>query len=1373
MKNELIKTSFKTYIPMINTQTLKNITRISYALLISCIISVTVSGQCDNINLACNSEINVSINEDCYAIVTPDLILESPPFAEFPDNGSNYRIVITDESASPDTVVTYTTSLNTVGQEYIGKRLSVSVQLIPCGISCWGYINIEDKIGPKIWDCNNGFLADTLISCDVTNPNIVEPTVGGICADINPLSFEDDTLQMTCVGPVGRTIVRTWVATDHMGNVTTCKQNINFEKVDLNDVIFPLNFTGIIESGTSCSTYSDLTPDGLDAFGDEFGYPSGIFCSNIMYFYSDIHYPQCGAQVKMLRDWFVIDWCTGASRSRGQIIKVIDQAPPVNTCPLDLVNDSLYIDVNAKTCLAYPVLNPMGLSGHDLFGQVELLSDCSTPITIEVGYLPAIPGTNQPISGPYNIINSNANGLYELPAVEQAAWVRYCFTDACGNSTSVDQTPDNMDDSDNTCCYFEIVTRDAATPTAICEGFTKIPLLEGDIVEVPADVFDDHSYDPCGTISHFEVKRESTSCTGYGDEANNFQSSIHFCCSDVGDTITIRLRVYDIDGNMSECLGLVCIEDQGHTSVSCMATTVELDCDESHTNRSLTGVPNGGSDECDNDIRVGDDMFDLSDYDVSCGIGTIVRTVNIYNRNSGALLRTCTQNIVYPSDHVPNMLQVGDYTFPADVTIDICDSGFSTDPDITGKPLPSGNGTSTCINTAISKDDLGPIVDNNDGVCYIIRRQWKVVDWCRYDPDYPDLHVLKGEQIITVTNSGQPTLVCPVDVPMFEADPGECEADVDISVSITSTCNANNNIWWSLDLNSDGSNDHTGTGDALMGTYPVGTHKLVFRANNDCGGSEAMCMVSFVVKGDKGPLPICHGSVILPLGEDGTVEVWASDFNIKSESGCNNDTDLVFSFVSPNEPDYPQTNATFTCDDIPNGISAQIPLVVYVIDGDGQFSACSSILTVQDTKDVCTDMSNSTVISGEVFTENLEPVEDVMVELNDMMMGDVSMYMTDQSGDYAFSDVAYYRDYMIKPVKDTDYLNGVSTLDIVIIQKHILGVDLLDSPYKMIAADIDDSGSITAVDLIELRKLVLGVIDELPEVDSWVFVSEEHEFSDEFNPYTYQDHKATGTLYDSDMQANFYGIKMGDVNGTAKVNLHSQIVEKRSSNKIYLSTDNYSFDTKELVSVPLVIEKASDINGLQFTMEFDQEALTFVGMDGYKLAIDQNNFALLNNYEGVITFSANDNAGYDLSDNDLIATAYFEAKKSSTIGEVIEVSSAVTKAEAYNAEDEIMDLELVIRNYTDTDGEGLEVFQNEPNPFSAVTEVTFYTPVEQEITLSIFDSNGQMVLTTSKLFKKGINAFTVNSIDINSNGVLLYRIDSASSSVTRKMIMVK
>ncbi|MBL0081567.1 MAG: hypothetical protein IPP37_03640 [Saprospiraceae bacterium] len=60
-------------------------------------------------------------------------------------------------------------------------------------------------------------------------------------------------------------------------------------------------------------------------------------------------------------------------------------------------------------------------------------------------------------------------------------------------------------------------------------------------------------------------------------------------------------------------------------------------------------------------------------------------------------------------------------------------------------------------------------------------------------------------------------------------------------------------------------------------------------------------------------------------------------------------------------------------------------------------------------------------------------------------------------------------EFTVSASKTDDYSNGVSTFDLVLIQRHILGLAKLDSPEKLLAADVNKDGKVTASDLVELR----------------------------------------------------------------------------------------------------------------------------------------------------------------------------------------------------------------------------------------------------------------------------------------------------------------
>ena len=107
--------------------------------------------------------------------------------------------------------------------------------------------------------------------------------------------------------------------------------------------------------------------------------------------------------------------------------------------------------------------------------------------------------------------------------------------------------------------------------------------------------------------------------------------------------------------------------------------------------------------------------------------------------------------------------------------------------------------------------------------------------------------------------------------------------------------------------------------------------------------------------------------------------------------------------------------------------------------------------------------------------------------------------------------------------------------------KHVLGTQILDSPYKMIAADANNSVSITTFDMVQIRKVILGIDDQFPNNTSWRFVDRDYLFSDPSNPFNdeFPELININVLEESRLDADFISIKVGDVNGTALPNVNA------------------------------------------------------------------------------------------------------------------------------------------------------------------------------------------------------------------------------------------
>ncbi|MDX1912726.1 MAG: T9SS type A sorting domain-containing protein [Saprospiraceae bacterium] len=172
---------------------------------------------------------------------------------------------------------------------------------------------------------------------------------------------------------------------------------------------------------------------------------------------------------------------------------------------------------------------------------------------------------------------------------------------------------------------------------------------------------------------------------------------------------------------------------------------------------------------------------------------------------------------------------------------------------------------------------------------------------------------------------------------------------------------------------------------------------------------------------------------------------------------------------------------------------------------------------------------------------------------------------TDDNGDYTIS-LQLGGLYEIRPLDcNVQELNGVTTYDRVLVSKHISGIELLDSPYKIMAADVDNSNSVDQTDLNTILNLVSTVIIEFPN-GHYRFVQAAYVFPDPFNPFPFPETQVITNLQSDVSNVDFIGVKKGDVNNTAVMaNLcESPELPARIRGSVYRDQDeNCVFDAGE------------------------------------------------------------------------------------------------------------------------------------------------------------------------------------------------------------------
>ena len=350
---------------------------------------------------------------------------------------------------------------------------------------------------------------------------------------------------------------------------------------------------------------------------------------------------------------------------------------------------------------------------------------------------------------------------------------------------------------------------------------------------------------------------------------------------------------------------------------------------------------------------------------------------------------------------------------------------------------------------------------------------------------------------------------------------------------------------------------------------------------DNCNNQTA-CETTVKVVDCKKPTPYCKNGLIVELMvvDPAMVEVWASDLDANSFDNCPGS--LIFSF-SANTNDL---SIVFDCDDVG---SQQVD--IWVTDAAGNQDFCTTAINIQANMNQCDD-SLSVHVGGAIHTEEIEGVQDVNVQLSGFGLMSV---MTDVDGSFSFP-VSLGGDYTVAPSKDDDHLNGVTTYDLVLVTKHILGVTLLDSPYKLIAADANKSNTVTTFDLVQIRKLILYINDQYPSNTSWRFVDKDYVFPNTLNPWQdiFPEVANFNNVNLDILDADFVAVKIGDVNGSAATNFVGGGNDDRNMvGSLVFDVEDMGLETGETYTVDF---KATDfdVQGYQFTLNFDQSKVEFI-----------------------------------------------------------------------------------------------------------------------------------------------------------------------------------
>ena len=934
-------------------------------------------------------------------------------------------------------------------------------------------------------------------------------------------------------------------------------------------------------------------------------------------------------------------------------------------------------------------------------------------------------------------------------------------------------------------CYHDYVA-----PVAICDAHTVVALSNTGTAKLYATDIDDGSYDNCHLESYQARRMNPGWCPPGVADDTQFRPYVEFCCEDVGQTIWVVLRVTDAHGNYNECMAEVTVQDNTYPEIWC-PPNITVSCSfwfssdalNNPNNRTfgtiaVNGAPRlpiiindpgntyyqqphnwgidgaaGGSVCGSNNVWV--TIPEVIDYRNSCGVGIIKRKFYLQKGNwSDWCYQTITVKDFSDSYYGIN--------WPDDYTADACLYGpEDVDPEDLNppynKPTIDGYGGygSSCALIGYAHDDL--VFTFSDGACKKILREWTVIDWCKYQPNNPwSPGIWHHTQVIKLMNANGPVFVNGCQDIVVEGYEPNCSGRYKEQPQVYDDCTPTENLKWDykIDLWNDGSYDISleGTGQPSVDRIlPNGWHKILWNVSDGCGNYRT-CSYKLHVIDKKAPTPVCYyglSSVVMPLG--GMVTIWAKDFNASSYDNCTPNYKLKFSF---SENPW-EASRTFTCDDL-----GTVPLQIWAHDEYGNKDYCTTFIKLNDNEDACEGMHE---VSGLVTTFTNVAVPQVSASLFKIMPDqsleeDESASASDATGHFKLGFGTTQYDRMVTLARDGKKLEGISTLDLIALQRHINGTQLITEPYKLYAADLDGNGRVGANDLQLLRKAILGgfKLGSYQGNLSWVF------FGDPCDPTNPQDlfsdlcHNGVAVDHNGTFPAltTFKALKMGDVNADM-VNMAWNLTP-RTSSALPISVHENEIDH----SYDFMITRDADIYGLQMS-------LNSLGINLSAGALPMDEGSLAEDKDGFTNLSWGQSNPVSLKAGTVLFTLE-NLPAGMPLEQIIVQGEDALYPEIYTEGLKNEMIELVPMGQT----ESLNTFESRisPNPFTDVTTLHIVIPVGEEFVVTLHDMKGEELYNRKYTSYTNDSEIVIGSDIIAVPGVYYYRVKSNRGELSGKFV---
>ncbi|WP_026231902.1 T9SS type A sorting domain-containing protein [Neolewinella persica] len=1230
--------------------------------------------------------------------------------------------------------------------------------------------------GSVVFDLLNfeltGFLNDPASIATLGGPEVED-----LCGVAN-IAFTDEELD-TCDRAQ---IVRSFGL--DLGDTTlmeVCEQNINFRALGIMDITWP---ESQIRFGCSDTFPTDLNNHPAPSYtGYPYVYRGGVpvalstpTLDNLIIDYADVEALRPDGGTNIHRTWTVQDPCRFTFRTYTQLIKLENNGLPFFTCPVTnhycpiVEEDIMLWATGFEDCLAdIEVPQPelanicdsanwvfttevlrLELNGDTtLYRSLELgdsrlvedvppgdyflhfigshpqeviedrycrirVADLSEPVTVcKTTVNLSLPGSGQ-ITVPVSIVNQ---GSYDNCGIDTLQ-IRRWRADSTGWSDWNDVALMFDCEDVGTIIEVQVEAIDAAGNRNFCTSYITIkdntePYCTGlESVYLSCDDLPGYfnAYDTTQLRMMWGMPEVIDNCSARAVEFPPIVTGDN--CSP--ERIRRRFQAVDQHGNLSTGLFVQDIHVTPSLNYAVrFPMDTETDCTDFVDTLLITGAG------CDSITMAFVDIF-LPTEGEECR----------YVQRNFVVTNWCEWDGVSPSIRVNRNENCSDTPGDADVWLVRTDDGIFIDTDsLPGNNLPAAG---ALCNGQNPEGYVREVTDQTGGR-YVYSQRFKV-----FDTTAPELALTM--------------------IDMICVDTSLCRAEVPVGIQIIDACQVDpGQLVVGIDINNNGTVESTSeTTGELTGVFPnyvfttslpIGDHRYVFTVTDDCGNT-SVTEREFRVNDCYVPALVCRGDRIYNLqplleegdiDDDGIIEEAAVLVEAVDLAQCNFldcSGDLTFSVNRVGEPaDINMQSIFLDCGD-----RYEVYLEVYVWDetfnpfvvqpdgsiGGRNWRSCVVKVRVQDPGLACNScqVEESITVNGHVNSLSGTPLDDVTILAND---GET---LTNNFGAYQIGGTVG-ESYVLSASKDVDPRIGLSAIDLVIMQRHLLGIETFSNPFMRVAADINRDGFVDLTDFIQLRALILARREMYPVGSMWRFVADNWDGIGD--P---QETILLSELASCSFDHDFIGLRLGDLNDSYGADAGAanggRSNVKHTGRPVSLELNHQSFRAGELVTVAVNLPDVADYIGGQLALSWNTTTLEHLDQSSVELD-DNGNIRVGEDHLWLVWGTA--------LEEDRVMTLRFRALKDGLLaGNLFLAADLALNEEVYDQELGVHPLLLTWTEETITDNPGtgsdLQVLEPGatskllgvlPNPARNFTRLGILLNKAQSVDVTITDLNGRVL----------------------------------------------